>query len=194
MFSKKNKKNVIKGFTLIEMLIVIVIIGILAAAIFPKLWSARGRANDVARKADLSQTATAIVAYQIDHGSFPTWSWALINIKENLISAGINSIPSDPNTSRSFSWIGTSIITDGQYGYTPITKWWISGNAFVLMAATETPWWSNRVYTWNITNTIHYEDIILCKSITESNTGTANNNWVCTYKKWEDVLRYIYLY
>ena len=69
MFSSKNKK---KGFTLIEMLIVIVIIGILAAALIPRLSSARGRANDVARKADLAQTAAALVSYQIDAGSFPT--------------------------------------------------------------------------------------------------------------------------
>jgi type II secretion system protein G len=68
MFSKKNKK---RAFTLIEMLIVIVIIGILAAALIPRLSSARGRANDVARKADLAQVAAAIVAYQIDHGKLP---------------------------------------------------------------------------------------------------------------------------
>ena len=77
MFSKKNKKH---GFTLIEMLIVIVIIGILAAALIPRLGSARGRANDVARKADLSQVATALVSYQIDHGQFPTSAGALSSI------------------------------------------------------------------------------------------------------------------
>ena len=54
------------------MLIVIVIIGILAAALIPRLSSARGRANDVARKADLSQIASALVVYQIDKGNFPT--------------------------------------------------------------------------------------------------------------------------
>jgi type II secretory pathway pseudopilin PulG len=36
---------------------IILILGILAAALIPKLNSARGRANDVARKADLSQIA-----------------------------------------------------------------------------------------------------------------------------------------
>ena len=68
MFSHKNKK---RGFTLIEMLIVIVIIGILMAALIPRLTGARGRANDVARKADLAQIASALVSYQIDRGAFP---------------------------------------------------------------------------------------------------------------------------
>jgi type II secretory pathway pseudopilin PulG len=49
------------------MLIVIVIIGILTAAIIPRLNSARGRANDVARKADLNQIATALITYQLDN-------------------------------------------------------------------------------------------------------------------------------
>jgi prepilin-type N-terminal cleavage/methylation domain-containing protein len=64
MISHKQKKK--KAFTLVEMLIVIVIIGILAAALIPRLQSAKGRANDTARKADLQQVATALVSYQID--------------------------------------------------------------------------------------------------------------------------------
>ncbi|MEI8009002.1 MAG: prepilin-type N-terminal cleavage/methylation domain-containing protein [bacterium] len=85
MFSRKAKK----GFTLIEMLIVIVIIGILAAALIPRLASARGRANDVARKADLAQVATALVSYQIDRGQFPacTNGCALSQISGDLITA-----------------------------------------------------------------------------------------------------------
>jgi len=53
------------------MLIVIVIIGILAAALIPRLSSARGRADDVARKADLAQIGASLVSYQIDKGTFP---------------------------------------------------------------------------------------------------------------------------
>ena len=58
----------------------IVIIGILAAALIPRLSSARGRANDVARKAALQQVAAVIVAYQMDHGSYPTADGELTNI------------------------------------------------------------------------------------------------------------------
>lgn len=191
MFSKKNKK---KGFTLIEMLIVIVIIGILAAALIPRLSSARGRANDVARKADLSQIASALVVYQIDKGSFPTTAWSLSNISWNLIGAGMSSVPSDPNTSRANGWIDATIAS-WQYGYIPITKWWIAWNGFVVIAATETEWWSNRVAVNTISTTTDYNSIKLCKSFDSTCTpAPADSNWKCCYNKNSDQLRYIYVY
>ena len=52
------------------MLIVIVIIGILIAALMPRMQSAQWRARDVARKNDLSQIQTAIVTSQQDK-----WDW-----------------------------------------------------------------------------------------------------------------------
>jgi prepilin-type N-terminal cleavage/methylation domain-containing protein len=60
------KKNTIKAFTLVEMLIVIVIIGILIAALMPRMQSAQGRARDVARKNALAQIQTAIITSQQD--------------------------------------------------------------------------------------------------------------------------------
>jgi len=199
MFSKKNKK---RAFTLIEMLIVIVIIGVLAAALIPRLSSARGRANDVARKSDLSQTAAAIVAYQIDNGSFMScWSTPtgcpLSSISTGLISAWMNSIPSDPQSDKSFLGLGTTI-ANGQYGYTTLTKWWIWKNGFVIMAGTETEGWSNyTVWTgfWTINANTDYSTIKLCKSFDSTCTpAVADWNWKCCYNKTADQLRYIYLY
>ena len=56
-----------KSFTLIEMLIVVVIIGILAAALIPRLQGVQGRARDVQRKTGLSQLGQGMgVARQDD--------------------------------------------------------------------------------------------------------------------------------
>ena len=76
------KKNRINAFTLVEMLIVIVIIGILIAALMPRMQAAQWRARDVSRKTALSQIQSAIVVYQWDH-----WEWPLEKSKEITCTA-----------------------------------------------------------------------------------------------------------
>lgn len=60
-----------KGFTLIEMLIVIVVIAILALIVIPRLLGAGRRAKESALRGDLQQLRNAIQQFEADCGDFP---------------------------------------------------------------------------------------------------------------------------
>jgi prepilin-type N-terminal cleavage/methylation domain-containing protein len=66
MLQKLTKKNE-KGFTLIELMIVIAIIGILAAIAIPNFIAYRRRSYNSAANADVKNAYTAAQAYFIDH-------------------------------------------------------------------------------------------------------------------------------
>jgi type IV pilus assembly protein PilA len=61
-----------KGFTLIELMIVIAIIGILAAIAIPQFSAYRKRGYNAAAEADLRNLATAQEAYYADHQTYNT--------------------------------------------------------------------------------------------------------------------------
>lgn len=58
------------AFTLIELMVVCVIIGILVAILMPKLQNTKGRANAAALKSDLRNIAVAQEAYFYDHATY----------------------------------------------------------------------------------------------------------------------------
>jgi len=94
------------AFTLIELLIVVAIIGILAAIAVPNFLNAQIRAKYARCLADMKACQSALEMYQIDRGAYPpvgfdgpTNSWGLSKVLTTPI-AYIASIPSDPFFSR----------------------------------------------------------------------------------------------
>lgn len=63
-----------KGFTLVELLVVISIMGILTVISLASFTSAQIKARDAQRKSDLEQTAKALMLYYSDTGTFPVES------------------------------------------------------------------------------------------------------------------------
>ncbi len=59
-----------RAFTLIELLIVVVIIGILAAMAIPKFQSTKGKAYFAGMRSDLHNLTTAQESYFYDHASY----------------------------------------------------------------------------------------------------------------------------
>ncbi len=63
--------NKMKGFTLVELLVVIAIIGLLSTIAIVSLGSARAKARDATRIADVKQITTALEQYYADKGGYP---------------------------------------------------------------------------------------------------------------------------
>lgn len=60
------------GFTLIEIMVVVVILGILAALIVPKIMSRPDEARIVAARQDIGALAQALKLYRLDNKRYPT--------------------------------------------------------------------------------------------------------------------------
>jgi general secretion pathway protein G len=72
-----NKKKG-QGFTLLELLVVIVIIGLLAAFVAPKYFGQIGRSKTQVTKAQIESFEKGLDQYRIDTGHYPTTEQGLV--------------------------------------------------------------------------------------------------------------------
>lgn len=87
-----------KGFTLIELMVVIAIIGILSGVIIASLGSSRARARDGKRVSDIGQIQLALELYRESNGRYPTAIYD--NPKFNDVYSPTT--PKDPNVGSYF--------------------------------------------------------------------------------------------
>ena len=88
MLRKRDHSNR-KGFTLIELMIVIVIIGILATLLIPRIMERPEEARRVKGKMDIKSIESALKLYKIDNGSYPTTEQGLIALLKKPETAPI---------------------------------------------------------------------------------------------------------
>ena len=95
-----------KGFTLLELLIVIVILGLLVSLVSINVLPALNQAYLEKAKADIARLEQALVMFKINEGTYPNQSQGLKSLKTNpgdlknslLYPSGgyINQLPKDP--------------------------------------------------------------------------------------------------
>lgn len=69
---KKKVNRRYSGFTLIEIMVVLVIIGIIAALVAPNVMSRLGDARKTAAKSDITAIMNALKLYNLDNFRYPT--------------------------------------------------------------------------------------------------------------------------
>jgi len=121
----KWKKNQI-GFTMIEIMLVVIIIGILAAMVIPNLSGRGEQARVAASKADIeANIATALDLYELDNGRYPTTEQGLKALVEKPASSPVpenwngpylkkKKVPSDP-WGRDYVYVSPGVHNQEEY-------------------------------------------------------------------------------
>lgn len=188
------KSNTTKAFTLVEMLVVIIIIGILAVALIPRLTAIQGRARDVARKGDLQQLAVWLASYQLSNTTYPSGSGAISQSLPWLSPLYLRSLPRDPygSTITTTNWSQGAV---WEYLYISLE----SNKAYVLISVNEWGWinanWishsTSTSMTWSLPGLIAptaQVDIInksLCTSMSNGLLSRTGNICTADYKAYQ---------
>ena len=135
-----DNKGGVKGFTLIELMLVVIIIGVLASMVLPRLAGRSEQAKVSAAKADISSNiATGLKLYELDNGGYPTteeglsalvskpsnaknWNGPYLE-KKPIDSWGREYQYQSPGTHRAYDYDLYSLGRDGQESADDVKNW-----------------------------------------------------------------------
>ena len=93
-----------RGFTLIEMIVVVIILGLLAGLVAPRLFGRVGQSKQVAARAQIELLGSALDQYSLDTGSYPP------------ATIGLDALVRNPNVT---GWTGPYLKKDA----IPVDPW-----------------------------------------------------------------------
>lgn len=99
---RRTKRIGQQGFTLVELLLVLTILGILAALVVPKMVGRSEQARLTAAKTDIATFGTALDAFEVDNGYYPKGRAGLADLVTqprdgaNWHGPYVKEIPKDP--------------------------------------------------------------------------------------------------
>ena len=134
-------KHQSRGFTLIELMVVVAIIGLLSSVVLASLNTARSKGNDAARMQNVKALGTAMELYYSDNNSYPkngtvNTATTIGSLSTYLAPKDISVIPQNLiNDNDQYTW--GSANSYAFYIYTEMNGWCKTG---VNMTAT---WWSS---------------------------------------------------
>jgi general secretion pathway protein G len=97
-----HRSSIRKGFTLIELMIVVVILGLLATVVMPKILDKPEQARRTKAKVDIRSIQSALALFKTDTGRFPTTAEGLSALVANPGVRGygkngyLERVPTDP--------------------------------------------------------------------------------------------------
>lgn len=140
-----------KGFTIVELLVVIVVIAILASITVVSYNGIQKRARDSARDTAARSIMLAMEVYRSDNNAYPSITGVaagsgsnISGLSSSLVPTYISKVPNDPEASKNINYV-TNAAGDGYgmyvlYESRPVCKYLIGSN-------TNTGWYGTGVAT-----------------------------------------------